>query len=332
MMNARFRIHLAHIFLFLLAVVFSTGCSKELSREGAGTGPVVPPADLATYGLEHQGNSCSDAVVTGTFKVGTTAAGSKIQVTVQVAIPGVWTLTTGNVNGIEFSGGGSFSATGKYTITLIASGTPQQEGTFNFPLKTTGSSCSVAVKVSGSGPDVPPPPADFYYKLTANGKDYEQDVATANNYMLTSETTGGTDVTMGSGIAWAGGNNLPQGKTELLMSKGKLTNFDAVTNQDFKTFFQPGNYGYAAVNNQTLTDGLLLVWTDENGKNWSTLNGATGQPNGTFTIVSTEDWAGYAGYYGVKVKMRFTCKFYDDAGASLDITNGEMVGGFVKKR
>ncbi|NML38989.1 hypothetical protein HHL17_17435 [Chitinophaga sp. G-6-1-13] len=331
MMISRFRIHWTHIFVTLLAVISLMGCAKELSREGGGD-PVVPPANMATYALEHQGTSCSDAIVTGTFKVGTAVTGAKIQVTVQVAIPGVWMLTTGSVNGIEFTGGGSFSATGKYTITLLASGTPLQEGTFIFPLKTTGSACGVSVKVSGNGPDVPVPPADFYYKLTANGKDYAQEVTTTNNYMLTSETTGGNDVLLGSGVTWAGSGNVPTGKTELLMSKGMLTGFDAASNQDFKNFFQPGNYGYMIMNNQTFGTGVVLSWTDENGKTWTTLNGTTGQPNGTFTIVSTEDWPGYSGYYGVKAKMRFTCKFYDDAGASLDITNGEMVGGFVKKR
>ncbi|MBC9915371.1 hypothetical protein [Chitinophaga varians] len=331
-MISRFRIHRAYAFLTLLAVILLMGCAKEHSQEGPATDPVVPPANTAIYAVDQKAGACADILVTGTFKVGVAvAADAKIEVQVTVAVPGSWVLTTGKVNGMEFIGAGTFTAAGKRAITLIARGTPEKEGTFNFPLKTAGSSCNIAIKVIGDGPEVPLPQADFYYKLTANGKDYSQEVTTINNYMLTSETTGGNDVLLGSGVNWAG-NSLPAGKTELLVAKGMLANFDAASNQDFKNFFLPGDYGYMIMNNQTFGTGVILTWTDENGKTWSTVNGTTVQPTGTFTIVSTEDWAGYSGYYGVKVKMRFSCKFYDETGATLNITNGEMVGGFVKKR
>lgn len=333
MMTSRFRIHAFRIFFVLLTVISLWGCSKEYSRETPITDPVEQPAEMAAYALEHQGGSCSDAVVTGTFKVGApVAAGAKIQVTVQVARPGAWILTTGNVNGIEFTGGGNFTAAGKYTITLIARGTPQQEGTFIFPLKTTGSSCGVTVKVNGDGPEIPTPPADFYYKMTANGKDYVQEVTDASLYVLVSQTTGGNDVLLGTGVSWAGSASLPPGKTEMIIAKGMLPNFDAASDPEFKNFFLPGDYKYMIMNNQTFGNGILLTWTDEKGVIWTSLNGATGQPNGIFTIVSTEDWSGYPGYYGVKVKMKFSCKLYNETGGELTITNGEMVGGFLKKR
>lgn len=333
MMISRFRIHCTRTLFALLAVISLWGCSKEYSRESPVTDPVEQPAEMAAYALEHQGGSCSDAVVTGAFKVGTpVAAGAKIQVTVQVAMPGAWILTTGNVNGMEFTGGGTFTATGKYTITLMGRGTPQQEGSFIFPLKTSGSSCGVTVKVAGDGPEIPTPPADFYYKMTANGKDYVQEVTAASQYTLVSQSTGGTDVLLGTGISWAGSASLPPGKTEMIIAKGMLANFDAASDQQFKSFFQPGNYNYMIMNNQTFGNGMLLSWTDEKGVAWTSLNGTTGQPTGIFTIVSTEDWSGYPGYYGVKVKMTFTCKLYNEAGGELTITNGEMVGGFLKKR
>ena len=70
-----------------------------------------------------------------------------IDVAIKVASKGQWTMSTGIVEGFQFSGTGYFTSTGNQTIKLKGSGTPLASGQFPFPLKTDSSNCSFLVSV-----------------------------------------------------------------------------------------------------------------------------------------------------------------------------------------
>ncbi|RBL88092.1 hypothetical protein [Chitinophaga flava] len=332
MMISPVLIRLSRTLMFLLtASLLMTGCRKEYSQETTTPyNPTPSPSDgMAVYALVQQGSSCSDATVSGSYKTGTpTGDDAKIQITVNVTTPGIWAMSTGTVNGLRFTGSGNFTNTGRQRITLQASGIPVQAGVFTFPIQAYTSTCSVALTVTG---DSPVPTSEYYYKMTVNGKDYTQEATDNNNYMATAEVIGDVDVLLGAGITWNANIPLPAGKTELVISKGIYKNYRTTSQQDFKNFFKPGDYTYATINGQVYTDGIIINWTDENGKTWDSFNGTTGQPGGTFTIISTEEVPNMIDYY-VKVKMRFSCKLYNHAtGDVINVTNGEMVSSFIKK-
>lgn len=69
--------------------------------------------------------SCGSATVNGVYKVGTVlTASNTITLPINVTNTGSYTITTNTVNGISFSGSGTFSAIGNQNITLYGNGTP----------------------------------------------------------------------------------------------------------------------------------------------------------------------------------------------------------------
>lgn len=75
---------------------------------------------------------------TGAFAAGVPISGVSTQViTATVTTVGGYNITTTPVNGITWSGSGTFAGTGAQTITLTASGTPVAAGTSTFTLPTT---------------------------------------------------------------------------------------------------------------------------------------------------------------------------------------------------
>jgi hypothetical protein len=68
------------------------------------------------------------SLVEGTVPNSTT----RINLTVDVQVPGTFSITTQQINGIYFSGSGTFSNTGTQTIGLSVSGTPNVAGTFGY--------------------------------------------------------------------------------------------------------------------------------------------------------------------------------------------------------
>ncbi len=140
--------------LSLLIITLSTlfySCQKEYSLEGTAVGGTAAFTFIGTAG------ACTNAVIAGTYQVGTAlGAANVVTIAVNVTTPGTYTATTAVVNGISFTGSGSFSATGAQTISLTGSGIPLAQGTFSFTPGTNG--CSFPIIVSsgggGSGPAV----------------------------------------------------------------------------------------------------------------------------------------------------------------------------------
>ena len=102
----------------------------------------------ATYALSGSPGNCTAATLMGTYIVGTalTAANTAV-INVNVTSPGIYNISTTNVNGISFSATGTFNITGPQQVTLNGTGTPTAAGTFNYPVSGGGNSCSFPVTI-----------------------------------------------------------------------------------------------------------------------------------------------------------------------------------------
>jgi hypothetical protein len=94
-------------------------------------------------------------------------ASNTVTLNVNVTAIGTWSVSTAPaVNGIVFTGSGTFTATGAQTITLTGSGTPSAAGSFNFPVTVGGSTCNFSVTVTA----VP----DYFPRTTYSNWSYDE--------------------------------------------------------------------------------------------------------------------------------------------------------------
>jgi hypothetical protein len=112
--------------------------------------------------------SCTSPVINGVYQVGTAlTASNTVTLNVNVTAIGTWSVSTAPaVNGIVFTGSGTFTATGAQTITLTGSGTPSAAGSFNFPVTVGGSTCNFSVTVTA----VP----DYFPRTTYSNWSYDE--------------------------------------------------------------------------------------------------------------------------------------------------------------
>lgn len=311
------------VFIFLLANI---GCGKEGSTElpvNSGSGGLS--GGSAKYALVPSGSGCSDAVVAGSFVAGVDLGlDAELTVTVNVTTIGDWTYSTKLVNGFLFAGAGTFTATGKQVITLMAAGNPTKVGNTSFRLGIDGANCSFTVPVTataGGGTTT----AEFYYKATIGGVNYVQEATVTNGYdWFVGNIPQGTDLLVAGSISTTV-TPLPVGKTDLFIAKGLLRNYITVTQSQLKTFFPVGAVSFAPANPFS-GDGVTILWTDPNGDRWTTGDGSTQQSGSSFKIISAEDYMDSNGDPYLKVKVQFNCKLYKASSTDTkQVTNGEAV-------
>lgn len=126
--------------------------------------------------------SCTGATVNGVYAPGVPlTAANTVVLNVNVTAAGTWGISTlPAVNGIIFSGAGSFTATGAQTITLTASGTPAAAGTYNIPVAVGGASCNFPVVVAA--------PSDYFPRTINSNWSYEFN-GVASDSLLVSVST-----------------------------------------------------------------------------------------------------------------------------------------------
>jgi hypothetical protein len=101
--------------------------------------PVVGPA---VYTVD-----CSSATVNGTYTQGVALDGTNtVNINVSVATIGGYSIS-GTINGMTFSGSGTFTGTGTQPVVLAGSGTPTAAGAFNVPISAGTSHCDFSVTV-----------------------------------------------------------------------------------------------------------------------------------------------------------------------------------------
>lgn len=118
--------------------------------------------------------NCTGATPAGTYVAGTAlTSANTITLNVTVNTLGPWTVTTAPaVNGIIFSGTGTFTTTGAQTIVLTASGTPSAGGTFTFTVTGATNTCTFQC-VCTTVPDYFPRTAfsNWSYQYDGNAND-----------------------------------------------------------------------------------------------------------------------------------------------------------------
>ncbi len=91
--------------------------------------------------------NCGGITVSGSYMTGTAmTAANKMTVPVTVASVGSYTISTDVVNGISFSGSGTFSTVGTQVVTLMATGVPVAAGSFLFTVSGVGNSGASCTK------------------------------------------------------------------------------------------------------------------------------------------------------------------------------------------
>ncbi|MFP5040618.1 hypothetical protein [Parasediminibacterium sp. JCM 36343] len=132
--------------LVILSCLYS--CQKATSFEpprastpstgGTGTTPTSTKAGFSI--------TCGGIVLKGTYTAAKAVDTSNyLVVPLNIDTVGTYTISTGAVNGVSFSATGTFATKGATTITLLASGTPADGGTYNYTIGGTSGTCSQSI-------------------------------------------------------------------------------------------------------------------------------------------------------------------------------------------
>lgn len=178
---------------------------KNLS-EGKFTSTIGTNAAVVSTGVfgDSSGN-CKPVAVAGIYTKGVVlTSANTVQVQVVVAVPGTYSITSNTVNGVTFSGAGTFTATGVQTILLNGSGTPTNSGNQNFAISYGNSQCGFVINFStpasgslggGGGNCTPFTIAGVYQQSVAltssNTVQIQVNVTTPGNYTITTNTVNG---------------------------------------------------------------------------------------------------------------------------------------------
>lgn len=183
-----------------------TTCQFNIVVNGA-------PATTADFTLGSTAGVCTGATLAGTYMQGLAmSSANTVTLNVNVTTVGSYSLSVAAVNGVSFSGSGTFTATGPQTVVLTGSGTPAAAGTFTYPVTAGTSNCSFDVTYSAAaGPAV--------YTLSCGtptfaGTYQAGTPMTASNTMTVgvNVTSGGTysiTTTAVNGVTFAGTGVLP---------------------------------------------------------------------------------------------------------------------------
>jgi hypothetical protein len=122
----------------------------NLSTNGTGGGGTGP----ATGTLGASAGVCSQTTTSGTFTQGVSLTSSNTAtVQVNVTALGTYTISTNTVNGVIFSGAGTFSTLGTQNVTLTGSGTPLNSGSQTFAVTFGSSTCNFSLPfAAGTAP------------------------------------------------------------------------------------------------------------------------------------------------------------------------------------
>jgi len=125
-----------------------TDIFKVLSDSSSCNLSVKVNGDEAQFTLQGSPGKCIDDTVTGTYVKGIGLdTFSKVEINVNVTVPGKYGIKTNVVNGYSFTGGGVFGSPGIQTITLYAQGIPENAGTDVFTVTAGSTSCTFSVVV-----------------------------------------------------------------------------------------------------------------------------------------------------------------------------------------
>lgn len=142
--------------LIFFLLVFISSCQKEISFEteiSVVNNDEGSHSGTALFRLEGTPNECAEYVVGGTYSLATALTTTNVvAINVMVDSVGTYSISTANINGIQFSAAGNFLSTGLQTVMLNASGMPLATGIFNY--KPGRNCCSFPVTVNSPIPPI----------------------------------------------------------------------------------------------------------------------------------------------------------------------------------
>ena len=104
------------------------------------------PTSSTQFTLGSSPGNCTGAVIAGKYAPGLAlTSANTMTVTVNVTVAGDYSVKTNTVNGISFSGGGTFTVTGSQNVILAGTGTPLAAGSYNYDISGGGGTCQVSV-------------------------------------------------------------------------------------------------------------------------------------------------------------------------------------------
>lgn len=135
-------------------IVFTINQGKIRALIGKKNACGTPLTDsVAVFTLQSTGSNCASAAVQGTYTVGVDLSTSNtVSLLANVTKKGQYSVSTGVVNGMSFSGSGVFPSTGLQTIVLTGSGKPLVNQTDSIPITAGSTNCKFGVTAtSGTG-------------------------------------------------------------------------------------------------------------------------------------------------------------------------------------
>lgn len=122
---------LLNLVFYIVALLTFSSCAKELSIENI----IVHGTSSGTASYTFSGllGKCTVPNINGSYIKNTiTTDSNTVALQVTVVVPGTYTIATGINNGISFTATGTFTTIGDTTIVLAATGTPLNQGVFNY--------------------------------------------------------------------------------------------------------------------------------------------------------------------------------------------------------
>lgn len=143
----------------------------------------------ATGALNSSGTACANIVPNGIYTQGVALGSSNtVQVEVNVATAGSYTIATNTVNGVSFSGTGNFTTTGVQNVILTGTGTPIDSALFTYSVSFKSSTCDFQIRYLPGTTPPPPPVGDYFPTTPGSFWVYEYSDMTTQDSVLTSVT------------------------------------------------------------------------------------------------------------------------------------------------
>lgn len=112
-----------------------------------------PAITMASFTLTGAPNACQNPESDGNYFYGNQLTASNIVlVNVNVTTVGPYNLSTDTLDGIYFAAAGTFTQTGKQTVTLNGYGTPIAPNNLTFKPRTDSTNCTFKITVLNPGP------------------------------------------------------------------------------------------------------------------------------------------------------------------------------------
>ncbi len=184
----------------------------------------------------------------------------------------------------------------------------------------------------GSGTTDPPPnPASAnYFAATIGGINVSYEAGTNNITSFTDASLNLAtlpDTSTASYGASLGSYDAASGEiTPVFEIKKGTLRFAPAPNPEnaiFKDFFGVGIHPFSPF----AESGFEVEWYDSSGVLWSTSLGTALQTGSFLEIETITEIEQYNNYY-IRTKISFSCKLYDDAGNSKQLTDGKFLGEF----